>query len=52
VLDLELAAILGAVAFGVLLTLPGLHRAALRAENFCANCGRRVLFGQRPCDCD
>jgi hypothetical protein len=52
VIDPELAAVLGALAFGVLLTLPGLHRAARRAENFCASCGRRVLLGQRTCDCD
>jgi hypothetical protein len=52
VIDPELAAILGALAFGVLLTLPRLHRAARRAENFCASCGRRILLGQRTCDCD
>jgi len=52
VIDPELAAVLGALAFGVLLTLPGLHRAARRAESFCASCGRRILLGQRTCDCD
>jgi hypothetical protein len=52
VIDPELAAVLGALAFGVLLTLPGLHRAARRAENYCASCGRRILLGQRTCDCD
>jgi len=52
VIDPELAAVLGALAFGVLLTLPGLHRAARRTENFCAGCGRRILLGQRACDCD
>jgi hypothetical protein len=52
VIDPGLAAILAALAFGVLLTLPGLHRAARRAENFCANCGRRILLGKRTCDCD
>jgi hypothetical protein len=52
VIDPELAAIVGALAFGVLLTLPGLHRAARRAENFCGGCGRRILLGQRTCDCD
>jgi hypothetical protein len=51
-IDPELAAVLGALAFGVLLTLPGLHRAARRAENFCSGCGRRILLGQRTCDCD
>jgi uncharacterized integral membrane protein len=52
VIDPELAAILGALAFGVLLTWPRLHRAARRAENVCASCGRRILLGQRTCDCD
>jgi hypothetical protein len=51
-LDPELAAVLGALAFGVLLTLPGLRRSARRAENYCASCGRRILLGQRTCDCD
>jgi hypothetical protein len=51
-IDPELAAILGALAFGVLSTLPRLHRAARRAENFCASCGRRILLGRRTCDCD
>jgi hypothetical protein len=48
VIDPALAAILGALAFGVLLTWPGLRR----AENFCVGCGRRILLGQRTCDCD
>jgi hypothetical protein len=52
VIDPELAAFLGALAFALLLTLPGFRRAARRAENFCATCGRRVLLGQRTCDCD
>jgi hypothetical protein len=52
VLDPELAAILGAAILGVALTLPGLRRAARRAENFCGTCGRRVILGQRTCDCD
>jgi hypothetical protein len=51
-LDPELLAVLGALAFGVLLTLPGLRRAARRAESFCSTCGRRILQGQRTCDCD
>jgi hypothetical protein len=51
-IDPELAAILGALAFGALLTWPRLHRAARRAENFCEGCGRRILLGQRTCDCD
>jgi hypothetical protein len=52
VIDPELAAILGALAFGALLTWPRLHRAARHAENFCSSCGRRILLGQRTCDCD
>jgi hypothetical protein len=52
VIDPELAAVLGAVAFAALLTWPSLHRAARRAENVCASCGRRILLGQRTCDCD
>ena len=43
-IDPELAAILGALAFGALLTWPRLHRAARRAESFCASCGRRILL--------
>ena len=52
VIDPELAAILGALAFGALLTWPRALRAARRAENFCAGCGRRILLGQRTCDCE
>lgn len=51
-LDPELVSVLGALAFGVLLTLPGLRRAARRAERVCERCGRRLLLGQRTCDCD
>jgi hypothetical protein len=50
--DPELVSVLGALAFGILLTLPGLRRAARRAENHCQTCGRRILLGQRTCDCD
>jgi hypothetical protein len=52
VIDPDLASVAGAVAFGVLLTLPGLRRAARKAESFCTTCGRRILLGQRTCDCD
>jgi hypothetical protein len=52
VLDPELAAVLAAALLGVLLTVPGLRRAARRAENFCGTCGRRIILGQRTCDCD
>jgi hypothetical protein len=50
--DPELAAILGALVFAGLLALPGLGRAARRGERFCASCGRRMLMGERTCDCD
>jgi hypothetical protein len=52
VIDPELAAVLTALAFGVLLTLPGVRRAARQSERFCATCGRRILLGERTCDCD
>jgi hypothetical protein len=52
VLDPELAAVLAALAFGVILTVPGAVRAARRAESFCARCGRRIVLGHRTCDCD
>jgi len=52
VIDPELAAVLGALAFGALLTWPAMLRASRRAENFCASCGRRILLGERTCDCD
>jgi hypothetical protein len=52
VLDPELAAVLAAVLFGIALTVPGLRRAARRGENFCGTCGRRMILGQRTCDCD
>ena len=51
-IDPELAAVLAALAFGVLLTLPGARSAARRSERFCAACGRRILLGERTCDCD
>ena len=40
------------LAFGALLTWPRVHRAARRAEQVCERCGRRILQGQRTCDCD
>jgi hypothetical protein len=52
VLDPDLAAILGAFVFGGLLTLPGLRKAVRRGEQFCVSCGRRMLLGERTCDCD
>jgi hypothetical protein len=52
VLDPELAAVLLAAAFAGALALPGLRKAVRRGERYCASCGRRVLLGQRTCDCD
>jgi hypothetical protein len=52
VLDPELAAVLLAAAFAGALTLPGLRKAVRRGERYCASCGRRVLLGQRTCDCN
>jgi hypothetical protein len=52
VLDPALAALLLAFAFAGLLSLPGLRKAARRAERFCAICGRLKILGERTCDCD
>jgi hypothetical protein len=52
VLDPDLGAILLAAAFAGVLALPGLRKTLHRGEQFCASCGRRLLLGQRTCDCD
>jgi len=52
VIDPDLAAVLGAIAVGVLLAVPGFVRAARRIERYCESCGRRVLLGERTCDCE
>jgi hypothetical protein len=52
VLDPELASVLVALALAGLLALPGLRKAARRTERFCVTCGRRLIVGQRTCDCD
>jgi hypothetical protein len=52
VLDPDLLAVLLAFGFAGALALPGLRKAIRRTERFCVNCGRRVLLGQRTCDCD
>jgi hypothetical protein len=52
VLDPDLAAVLLAAAFAGVLALPGLRRALRRGERFCQQCGRRILLGERTCDCD
>jgi hypothetical protein len=51
-LDPGLASVLLAFAFAGLLALPGLRKATRRAGRFCETCGRRVIFGERTCDCD
>jgi hypothetical protein len=52
VLDPELAAVLLAFGLAGLLSVPGLVRTIRRTERFCARCGRRLILGQRTCDCD
>jgi hypothetical protein len=52
VLDPGLASIILAFALAGLLALPGLRKAARRAERFCESCGRRLILGERTCDCD
>jgi hypothetical protein len=52
-LDPGLASVLVAFAFAGLLALPGLRKAAQRAEQrFCESCGRLKILGERTCDCD
>jgi hypothetical protein len=52
VLDPELVAILLAFALAGALSLPGLRKSLRRTERYCLSCGRRILLGQRTCDCD
>jgi hypothetical protein len=52
VLDPELAAVLFAVALAAALAVPGWMKAVTRAGRFCESCGRRVLQGEKTCDCD
>jgi hypothetical protein len=51
-LDPDLASVLLAFAFAGALALPALRKAVRRGERFCEACGRRILLGQRTCDCD
>jgi len=51
-LDPDVASVLLAFALAGVLALPGLRRKLRRAERFCVSCGRRVVLGQRTCDCD
>jgi hypothetical protein len=53
VLDPGLASFLLAFAVAGVLALPGLRKAARRAEQrFCETCGRLKILGERTCDCD
>lgn len=52
VLDPDLAAVLLAFGLAAALALPGLRQALRRTERYCLSCGRRILLGQRTCDCD
>jgi hypothetical protein len=51
-LDPDLASVLLAFAFAGALGLPALRKAVRRGGRFCESCGRRILLGQRTCDCD
>jgi hypothetical protein len=52
VLDPDIVSVLLAFAFAGALALPALRKAVRRGERFCESCGRRILLGQRTCDCD
>jgi type II secretory pathway pseudopilin PulG len=52
VLDPELIAVLLALAFAAVLAVPGWVKAARRVERFCDSCSRRMLLGEKTCDCD
>jgi hypothetical protein len=51
-LDPDLASILLAFALAGIAGLPRARKALRRGESFCASCGRRILLGERTCDCD
>jgi hypothetical protein len=54
VLDPEVAAIVAALAFGTAVGLPGLQKALRRkrrALRECLRCGRKIVLGERTCDC-
>ena len=48
----ELIAVLLAVGLALAISVPGWAKAARRTGRFCESCGRRVLVGQKTCDCD
>ncbi len=51
-LDPDLASVLLAFALAGALAVPRLRKALRRGERFCESCGRRILLGERTCDCD
>jgi hypothetical protein len=51
-LDPDVASVLLAAVFAGLLAIPGLRKSLRRGERFCVSCGRRILLGERTCDCD
>jgi hypothetical protein len=51
-LDPDLASVLLAFALAGACALPSLRKALRRGERFCVTCGRRILLGERTCDCD
>ena len=53
-LDPEVAAVVAALALGTAVGLPGLQKAVRRkrqALRECLRCGRRLVLGERTCDC-
>jgi len=50
--DPDLAAVLLAFGLAAALAVPGLRKELRRTERYCLKCGRRILLGQRTCDCD
>jgi hypothetical protein len=52
VLDPGLWSVLLAAAFAGLLAIPELRKKLRRVEQCCESCGRRILLGERTCDCD
>jgi hypothetical protein len=52
VLDPDITAVLLAFALAAALAIPGFRKGIRRTERFCISCGRRILLGQRTCDCD
>jgi hypothetical protein len=52
-LDPGLASFFLAFAFAGVLAIPGLRKAARRAEQrACETCGRLKILGEQTCDCD